>query len=210
MKPSVSNVAVGLLLLFVGHAFGMKNAPVQTQIVMDTVATAQYVQTVADLRMQRNGLRAQLAGVSELQPQRIVVTDTVVQRDTVLSFVTIRDGTLSTETLIKVPPPGPLIADHSQNCEPTGICEPSFRPELRTGYDVSACDDGLEVSADGVVCNRPRFGHMSLFAGLDTRSTGYGVLGAMWTPSFRSNWDVSGGVDGDGWFIGITRGVRLW
>ena len=192
-RPSVSNVVVALILLFGGYSLGQRQGPVQVITVRDTVATAQYVRTVADLRMQRNGLRAQLAGVRELQPQRIVVTDTIfTPPDTVLSFITIREGTLSTEVLLKVPE--------------SGIQSSGWKPEFHTGFDVSSCDDGLEVSANGVVCNRPRFGHLFVGPVLAQDPS----LAAWWIPSYRSPWEISVGRTQTSWVFSIRRGIKIW
>ena len=187
-RPAVSNIVAALLLLAVGHAFGQRSVPVQVISVRDTLAAAAYNDRVAELRIERDGFRARLEGVEARPPTVVYVTDTLVSRpDTVIRFVQVDPrGHLNVELLTKR--------------------DSLYAPELHATVDVADCDDGFEVSADGVVCDRARLGHLSLAVTASQHPT----LGLHWKPSYRSMWEASLGHTGNEWVFAVRRGWRLW
>lgn len=192
MKPSVSNVVVALILLFAGYATGQSRyGPTQIVTVRDTLASQLYAREVQRHRIAVEGWRARLEAVESRPPERIVITDTVIPApDTVFSFVSVRDGRVTSEALIRI-----------------GADSLDLRmPELNVGSDISDCDEGFEVSANGVVCDRAALGHLWVGPVLSMEP----MLSAWWRPSYRSPWEVSVGFTGTEWQFGLRRGWKLF
>lgn len=195
MKISPARIVVGLLLVLAGAALGASQGPSSIVTVRDTVAPAEFVRVVEEWRIDSEGLRARLEGVRTLQPERVLVTDTLVAPpDTVFRFVGIRDGVVTAEVLIA-------------GVDTTGLRRPEAQ---RTRF--SNCDDGLEVSAEGVICDPARLGHLYVGPAASNRWAG---LSAWWAPSYASTWEfgVSHRWSFDGvstWEFGVRRGFRLF
>lgn len=191
-RPSVTNIVTALILLSVGVAWGQsRGGSIQVVTVRDTLTAQAYSVRLTEMRVQRDGLRARLAGIGELQPTTIYVTDTLVSPpDTIIRFLRVdnRTQTLSIEFLM-----------------PDSVTV-GLRPELHTGFDISGCDDGWAIQDGTVLCDRARLGHLSLIADIGTTST----LGTIWTPSYRSPWSVTIAHTGSKLNIGVRRAWRLW
>ena len=161
---------------------------------MDTVAPVALLERVRGLADERHGLLATIAGLERRGPRTITRTDTLIAPpDTVLLAYLKSSGT---ELTLPV-----LVMDTS------GL----GRPELHGGLDVGDCDDGWSWSPAGLICNRPRFGHLTLYGAgaallplTATASAGprrlssaglVGEAGVSWQPKFRSTARVDGFVD---------------
>lgn len=187
----MSNVVVALILVAVGAALGKAATPADVVTVTDTLAGQAYARRLARERLRTDGLRARLEGVQRLTPARVIVTDTVVPPpDTVLRFVSIKDGQLSAEFLSTV----------------SVSIDSGVASELHTGFDISECDDGFEVSASGVFCDPAQLGH--LWIGPSVTNTDP-MLSAWWRPSYRSPWEAWAGY-GTRLHLGLRYGVRLF
>ena len=89
-------------------------------------------------------------------PSTIFVTDTLTTiPDTVLVFVNVSDGVVTAEF---------LVATDELPTNGTTPTDDLLRPELHVGSDISDCDEGFEVSANGVQCDRARLGHLYAYA----------------------------------------------
>lgn len=109
----------------------------------------------------------------------------------------------------------------------------AFEPRRLDDIDVRDCDDGWRFTANGVICDRARFGHVEVHArvgGLwDGRISGdvaHGIEGAgglTWESTYRSafrvevervgRWmDPTAGVDGIEWWwrAGVRTGWRVF
>ena len=162
--------------------------------VVDTVPAPELLERIAALEDQRTGLRAIIAGLERRGPATITRTDTLIAPpDTiVLPVFGVRGGMLSVPILVM---------------DTSGL----GRPELHGGLDTRGCDDGWGWSPAGLVCNRPRFGHLTLYGAgaallplTATASAGprrlssaglAGEAGVSWQPRFRSTARVDAFVD---------------
>ena len=150
----MKKLAPGLWLVLAA-AFGLwlgrasKHAPPPRTVretVVDTVAPVALLERVRGLADERHGLLATIAGLERRGPHTITRTDTLIAPpDTVLLAYLKSSGT---ELTLPV-----LVMDTS------GL----GRPELHGGLDVGDCDDGWSWSPAGLICNRPRFGHLTLY-----------------------------------------------
>lgn len=197
LRASVSNIAVVLVTLGFGVAVGQgQGGSVQTLTVIDTLSASRYLaerQAHRLTRTQLGGVRARLNGISERPPATIYVTDTLTTiPDTVLVFVSVRQGTLTTEMLVAT--------------DSTESGERLVAPEIHVGSDISDCDEGFEVSANGVQCDRARLGHLYAYAEASSTPS----LGIYWEPSYRSPWTLSAGHTGSEWVFTLRRGWRLF
>ncbi len=186
---SVRRIALALFFVFVGMAFAWAVNPRVVVPVESSVTPAQIAELTARWRMRTDGLRARLEGVQVLKPDTVYVTDTLVTPpDTVYSFVSVRDGVVRTVALL----PSPID---------------SLRTPVATVSRFGDCDDGLEVSESGVVCDPARLGH--LWAGpVLSRSP---ALSVWWRPSYRSPWEASlEWIGGDRWDLRVRRGLRIF
>ena len=140
---------------------------------------------LASERRTSDGLRARLAAIGQRQPDTVFVTDTLIPApDTVMSFISVRGSRLTTQW---------LIGD-------------SLRAPSLTVTTVGDCDDGFEVSAAGVLCDRARLGHLwigPLYQHTDP------MLAAWWKPSYRSAWELGVGY-GTQLHVFIRYGLRLF
>jgi hypothetical protein len=198
-RASVSNIVIALLLLSVGVAWGQSgNGPMQVITVTDTLAGQEYALRLQRERLRTTGLRARLEGIESRPPTTIFVTDTLTTiPDTVLVFVNVRDGVVTAEF---------LVATDELPTNGTTPTDELLRPELHTGSDISDCDEGFEVSANGVQCDRARLGHLYAYAEASRTPS----LGVYWEPSFRSPWTLSAGHTGSEWVFTLRRGWRLF
>lgn len=154
---------------------------------VDTVRPVEYRRTLESLQIENDGLRARLEGVERREPERIMITDTVVLvPDTVYRFVSVDSrGRLAVELLMG---------------------EGELRvPELHTGTDISDCDEGWQIQGGETVCDRARMGHLFVTPRL-ARSP---MIAVEWIPSHRSPWQAGIGFDGrwQGW---VGRRVQIW
>lgn len=185
------------LAVFVGKAWGGAGRTVEVVTRVDTVAPADYQDQLRAFYLERDGLRARLEGIESRAPEMIVITDTVITPpDTVLSFINVDSrGDLTLEVLT-VTESGGLVPDSTPF---------RYRPALYTGIDISDCDEGWQIRAGAVTCDRARLGHLWVGPEL-ARSPG---VAAWWRPSYRSQWEA--GVSWSGsWDFSLRRGVRVW
>lgn len=187
MKFSVSNVAVALGMLLLGAWCGPRPEPPPAEVItrVDTVPPTELLETIRNGALENTRLNRIIRGYESRPPVTITRTDTLIAPpDTVLMPLVKVEG----QTLLLAP----LIADS------TG---PMLRPELHR-FDVSGCDDGFTWNAGEFICDKPRFGHLSLFAeaSLSTATSKINFrpeayAGAEWTPTHRSPWRVRMGLD---------------
>lgn len=192
------SLIVAAILLFVGKAWGSAGAPaVVTRI--DSVPPAAYRARLAELAIDRDGLRARLEGIESRPPEVIVRTDTLIAPpDTVVRYVTVNSrGRLTYELL-------------GQREDTTAL----YAPELHEGVNVSDCDEGWQIQNGDVVCDPTRLGHLYVVAGVGRYDA---LAGLEWEPSYRSLWEFSAGRAftynrdaGDRWEVRIRRRVKLW
>lgn len=179
----------------------------------DSLPAAAFARREAFLRRQLgdsanalNRLRRQLAGVQVRPPQRVTVYDTVITPpDTVLLAVV-----LGAE--------GKLEADAGVRVDSAG----GVRPQTSV-YDVSRCDGGWTLAADGrVACDRARLGHLQAFGrigvatAVDPRGRPPSIepraaVGLRWTPCLRCGFaaELRGESDGS-LVVQVERSVRIW
>lgn len=185
----LAGAALVVLGLLVGRCSG--RAP-DVVIVPDTIAARKYREERDEARRllevargERDGLsgavdrlQATIRGLEERRPERVVVYDTLIVADTV--FLQAKINGAGQLTLIRALP------------DSAGL----HRPERWSGVDVRDCDDGIVLLPSGVVCNRARFGHLSVLLRGAARSEAVwpigdvrirGEAGMRWTPSFRSS-----------------------
>ena len=212
-RPSLSNVLWGVAFVALGATFAPARDRVATFEVTRIVRlpAGQFGDSVADLPLEADGLRARLAGREERYPQTILVTDTLVlPPDTVIQVLRVNsEGNLTT---------GLLIVQDSAETELRA-------PEIHRDIPVGDCDDGWSWSAGQVVCDRSRFGHLSAFVDIrlaaDVRllsspqepapAAFVPAIGAYWERSFRSPWRASVSLDSQGRVaLGVTRGFQLF
>lgn len=74
------------------------------------------------------------------------------------------------------------------------------RPEIARAIDLSRCDDGWALDGSRIVCDVPRFGHLTAVARLGAASPGepVGSIGLRWTPYYRATWAVEARATTDG------------
>lgn len=204
-------ILLGLLLsgvagAAIARAIGGDTEVVRTKIEKRPVQ--EVVQRMYDLAIENEGLRNRLRAREERQPERIIVSDTVVKRipaDTVV-------------TVLQVDGSGMLnYGAFSREFDSL----PSYRPFVAENIDVSDCDDGFSFNSGNIVCDRPRFGHLYLY-GMGTLSTPsfepsipdnfiLGEIGFAWTPTYRSSLLLASTYGSDGRFrLRVSRGIQLW
>lgn len=197
--PSFSNVVVGVLLLCAGYSF---REPGETVVVtrVDTIPFAAYRDSTRNLRLTASSLRDRLAARGVVQPRAILRTDTLVlPPDTVLQVLQLSaSGVLSL---------APLIRSDSL-----------WAPEVHS-FDVGSCDDGFSWAAGELVCDRARFGHLSMTATAGAAYPFWGgthpewesSVGLEWVPAYRSGWRGSLFMNWDGRVtLGVTRAWRVF
>jgi hypothetical protein len=152
-------------------------------------------------------LRRRLRGVETRRPDRVTVYDTVVslRTDTVLLSLAVDSrGRLAQDVAL-----------------PDSAGE--HRPAVMSPVYVGDCDDGLQLVAGRVQCDRPRLGHLVAWigAGVESREAwGSGLpppvaahasVGLRWSPTWRSLWSAELRVEEDGRAVAaVRRGVDLW
>lgn len=195
----MTNVVAGVLLICAGYSFRESGETVVITRV-DTVPYAAFRDSLEGYRLESAGLRATLAGRDNSTPRAILRTDTfVTPPDTVLQLVRVTGSILSI---------APLIRRDSL-----------WAPEIHS-FDVGRCDDGFSWAAGQLVCDRARFGHMSLYATLGVTGDPFGPMlspalnteaGIQWTPSHRSPWRSFLAIRSNGSVgIGVTRLLPIW
>lgn len=196
VKLSAAVVLVALTL-FAGNALGnLIRGPRDVVTHTDTVevAPSDYEPTKEALAIARGditGLRARLRGLEERPPRTLYLTDSVLVTDTVFVVVD-QHGQLTYQLATSLSEPAPV--------------------ELRSGIDVSDCDDGFQIRDRQVVCNRAVWGHLYLTPRPGLRSA-MAVL--EWEPSYRSPWQfsvayVSPYSNPDQVDFWVGRRVQLW
>jgi hypothetical protein len=172
--------------------------------VPDTANAAAYQARAQELEaaaQENSRLKAALKALEQRRPERVVVYDTIIdiRRDTViLGAQQDSHGRLTVDLAT------PDSAGH--------------RPETRTGIQLGDCDDGWTIRAGSVLCDRARFGHLSILArGGTAYDTGAGVLspslqaGIRWSQTFRGTWSAEATVDQTGIVrVGVEKQFRLW
>lgn len=187
--PNITQVVLGLFLLIFGTVIGRSTVDPVVETVVDTVGMAQMQRIIDESRIETEGLRARLEGVRNLPPQVVYVTDTayVEVPDTVLQFVTIRDGQINA---------GSLIAVDSTDLRMPQVARTQF----------SNCDDGLEISDRGVICDPARLGHLYAVPTLSNQTT----IGLEWEPHYKSPWRANFAWDGDLFFFGLSYRFQIF
>ena len=185
------SLAIGAALAVLGWSIGRSAVPRVVVTEVDTVPPAEMVRQLEDLRLEREGWRAALEAIEARGPETITRTDTLIlPPDTVYRFVRVDGaGRLSVAVLGRV---GPLYA-----------------PEIHRGIDVADCDDGYALQDGAVVCDRARFGHLTVGPGVEIAGELLPYVGAWWEPSYRSGWSVFVGY-GKGWRLEVRKGVRIF
>lgn len=185
-------------------------------VLPDTATAAAYQSRIAQLEGELEAatgesdglrgvvedLRNRLRGIEERTAGRVTVYDTVVtfETDTLQLAWSIEGGTLGIVGAV------PVAGGH----QPVELQE----------IDVGDCDDGIRTVGLRVICDRPRFGHLSLIARgvlgaapawpLDSL-TWRGEAGLRWTPSFRSSSALElVGTSEMGAELRGEVGVRVW
>lgn len=197
-----SLVVLCALAGFAGYGWGREwpsgggGSPVE--IPVDVAA---YEARLEALTIDRDGWRARFEGVVSVMPDTVYRVDTLVlPPDTVLRFVSVDSrGRLSVELLTT---PSNFAQDSASAPDLPG----GMQPELRTGYDVSECDEGFSLEGGTVACDRSRLGH--LYVGVE--ASRHPSLTAWWVPSYRSPWSAGISFDGERWDGYVRRGLRLW
>lgn len=175
----ISAVVVALILLFVGYSLGHQTTQVVT--VTDTVTLADLERRLESEKREVSRLR----GINRSQPDTVFITDTVIPPpDTIITFVSVRDGRLTTSWLIG---------------------DSLYAPSM-TVNRIGGCDDGFEVSAAGVLCDRAVLGHLYVGPLLDHTDP---MLAVFWKPSYRSPWEVGAGY-GTRLHLYVRYGLRLF
>ncbi len=184
MKVSVSNVVVAVAALFVGVAL----APEPEVVTEVREVTPQALQDTLDgLRIKNEGLVAKLKGIESRPPRVILRTDTVVSLpDTVYSFVDVRGGNLTFDLFSR----------------------PDSTRELHQGVNIRDCDDGYQINAGVVLCNKARLGHLWLAGEFAYPLPSIGVV---WRKSFSSGFEVYVGLSSAGTpVLRVRSGIRLF
>lgn len=181
---------------------------------VDTLPAQAFVRREAYLRRQLGDsarllerLRRRVAGIEVLQPERVVVYDTVLlPPDTV--FLT-----------VAMDARGALQADAGVRADTSGRVRPATLHQ-----DVSLCDDGWLLAGDGrVVCNRPRFGRLDAFGAVGIRAEvdrplkppgeweSAAAAGLRWQPCLRCGTAVELQVDLEGRAsVLLERRLKVW
>lgn len=199
-RVSVSNVTAVVVALMAGVYLGQSEAEPPVVITrVDTVPYAAFRDSLKSERLEADGLRAKLAGRESRRPLTIVRTDTLVSPpDTVLALVRVRDGQLAVAPLIRA--------------------DSLWAPELHR-FDVRGCDDGWSWNAGALVCDRARFGHLSLYVEARGEAHPFGPLnptaavhaGLSWIPSYRSGWRASIAMAPTGRLTAaVAKGWGVW
>lgn len=159
------------------------------QTVVREVTPQALLDTIEDLRIERDGLMARLRGVEEREPATIYVVDTLVPPpDTILRFMHVDSrGYLTYERLTAL----------------DGL----YAPSLVSRISVFDCDDGYQVDVRGVTCDRAVLGHLYLRGGARTASP---YVELAWRRTIRSRWELAIGFDRDGLYAGISASLRIF
>ena len=185
MQIKPSNVIAVIAAIMVGRCSADLPPPQTiTETVYKTVAPAALLARVEALQMEKDGLRAALAGRSRLKPDTVIVTDTLVMPpDTVLQLVSLdSNARLSLATLV--------------------ARDTLWAPEIHS-FDVSRCDDGFSWAAGALVCDRARLGHLKAFTSIGVGYAGasfaaQAAVGLTWKSSNKSPWRADLGVNATG------------
>lgn len=215
MKVSWTNVAAVVLALGLGRCTVQQDATPPVVITqVDTVAPAEMAALLESGALENSRLNRLLRGYESRQPTEIVRTDTLrTPPDTVLlPLLRVEGERLTVAPLIKGTRDGLLAGGDSTS---DGL----YRPELHR-LDVSDCDDGWSYNAGELICDRARFGHLSLYASLGVASHPFAPMlnaalntsaGIEWQPSHRSPWRASVGLAPTGELsASVSRRLRLW
>jgi len=166
-------------------------APPEIVTVVDTVPSVELLARVQALELDTASLRSRLRARETRQPETLTTGRDPIPAPEACTIGSAIDGRgrLTVAPIFAFP-------------DSVGVVT-QYLPEIRAGIDVSDCDDGVSIGADGtVVCDRPRLGHLDLVAvatleyplGPDA-VTGYPGLGLSWTPTYRSPWSVDAFID---------------
>jgi len=163
--------------------------PSVPETVVRQVVPEEYQAILRTALIDNHGLRARLAGITEIEPDTVFMTDTLVAPpDTVIRTVTIRDGVIRWAPLFRA--------------------DSLYVPEVRVA-SFGDCDDGLEIRGGRVICDPAVLGHLSLVAQLGATRDWLDPLvvpmaraGLHWTPSYRSPWGV--------YVVAGTDGAHAW
>lgn len=176
----------------------MPDPAVVTVTEIREVTSAELEKRVQELMLERDGLRATLAGI-EARPPRIVYRDTTVY--------------------VEVPAPScaEVVAVDSRGQLSAGVysrVDGGWQRSMPTSIDVRDCDDGFTFGPNGVVCNRSRLGHLELGIGARAVVPDIGPVaeaGLRWRPSYRSTWSVRAvATTRETFEIGVWKGWQAW
>ena len=210
MKPfSIAIVAALALGILLGRCSTDRPAYTPPAVpVVDSLPGAHWraeVERLEVLLQERDGLvdqlRARIRGLEERAPIVVERVDTVIdvrEVPVIVGAVADRSGRLD---VLRV---GPEDSAGRR------------RPEIARGVDLSRCDDGWALDGVRVVCDVPRFGHLTGFVRLGATRDPAGVepvgaVGLRWIPYYRAPWAVEARATTDGRVeVGGEIGVRLW
>lgn len=178
---------VGLLIgALVDHNLRAPKEVIRT--IVETVPPKELLDSLTNLTEEVGGLRARLAG-RRMADVTAVRVDTVYIEvpDTVILGFTITQN----EALLVS---GTLVDDTTQT--PNPVLQPRSTAHSLPGD----CDDGITVTAQGIVCDSAVLGHLDVFGGLgairfsdstDDRFLPAGEIGIRWRPSYASRWSIA-------------------
>lgn len=183
-RVSATRIAVILVAIYAGRCTAdLPPPPVYTQTFVDTVAPAALLAAVEHGALENAGLKAKLKGYETRKPLTVIRTDTVVTPpDTVLQLVNVMGEALTIAPLIKA--------------------DSAWRPELHR-YDLSKCDDGWSWKSGSLICDRARFGHLSIYGEASAEANPFGPplpaaavqAGLAWQACYRCGTRISLGTD---------------
>lgn len=144
--------------------------------VVKTISSPELTQRVADLELERDGLKAKLAGIAP-RPPKIIYRDSVV-------YVTLPPSEVASHLAVSSSGQGSVEAYTRVNS--------GWTRALAQGVDLRDCDQGFTWGPEGFTCNRAVLGHLSmgLAAGYEYRAGLVAKAGLSWRPSYRSPWRV--------------------
>src|SRR5690606_19815445 len=173
--------------------------------VVDSLPGAHWraeVERLEEMLRERDGtvdrLRARIRCLEERAPVVVERVDTLVEVrhvPVILGAVAARSGRLD---LLRAGP-----------ADSVGL----RRAEIARAIDLSRCDDGWALDAGRVVCDVPRWGHLTAVARLGAAWPGepVGSIGLRWTPYYRATWAVEARATTAGRVeVAGEIGVRLW